>query len=33
MDGTGSTSDAANLGCVDGENNEKDFKVTGPGSN
>ncbi len=31
--GTGSTEDAANFVCVDGKQDGKDFKITGPGSN
>jgi hypothetical protein len=31
--GVGSTDDAANFVCVDGEQNPRDFKITGPGSN
>ena len=31
--GTGSTDDAANFACVDGQHEAGDFKITGPGAN
>lgn len=31
--GVGSTDEAVNFACVDGEHEAGDFKITGPGSN